>query len=59
METITTSFNLATIPTRQLKGIYCMLFNELASPHLPEPQKAEIRTAIKHVTAELQARHIL
>ncbi len=59
MDIITNPFNLASKRTTDLKGLYCLLFNRLSSPCLPECEKQAIRAAIKKVTAELQTRHTL
>jgi hypothetical protein len=59
METITSHFNLTAKSTAELKGLYCRLFNRLASPCLAEFEKQLIRSAINQVTAELQLRRII
>ena len=57
MTTITTHFNAAAKSTAELKGLYCILFNKLTMPYLPQHEKDQILAAINQVTAELQNRY--
>jgi hypothetical protein len=57
--TITLHFNATAKSTAELKGLYCILFNNLTMPYLSHREKQQILTAMNQVKAELQIRCVM